>query len=40
MPENTFKALVLTQEGKKTVATIQQLALDDLPEGDVLVAVG
>lgn len=39
MPQNTFKALVLTQEGKKTVATIQQLALDDLPEGDVLVAV-
>ncbi len=39
MTQNTFKALVLTQEGKKTVAAIQQLTLDDLPEGDVLVAV-
>ncbi|MDG4553266.1 MAG: oxidoreductase [Candidatus Competibacter sp.] len=39
MTQNTFKALVLTQDGKKTVATIQRLTLDDLPEGDVLVAV-
>lgn len=39
MTQDTFKALVLTQEDKKTVATIKQLTLDDLPEGDVLVAV-
>ncbi|MCP5158766.1 MAG: oxidoreductase [Gammaproteobacteria bacterium] len=39
MTQDTFKALVLTQEGKKTVATIQPLTVGDLPEGDVLVAV-
>jgi len=39
MTQDTFKALVLTQDGKKTVAAIQQLTVDDLPEGDVLVAV-
>ncbi|MCB1778022.1 MAG: oxidoreductase [Candidatus Competibacteraceae bacterium] len=39
MTENTFKALVLTQEDKKTIATIKQLTIGDLPEGDVLVAV-
>ncbi|MBE2295071.1 MAG: oxidoreductase, partial [Phycisphaerales bacterium] len=39
MTQDTFKALILTQEDKKTVATIQSLTLDDLPEGDVLVAV-
>jgi acrylyl-CoA reductase (NADPH) len=36
---DTFKALVLTQEDGKTVSTIQQLCNDDLPEGDVLLAV-
>ena len=35
----TFKALVLTQEDGKTVSTIKQLSDDDLPEGDVLLAV-
>ncbi len=34
-----FKALVLTQEQGKTQHHIQQLSIDDLPEGDVLVAV-
>jgi acrylyl-CoA reductase (NADPH) len=34
-----FKALVLTQEQGKTEHHIQQLSIDDLPEGDVLVAV-
>jgi acrylyl-CoA reductase (NADPH) len=36
---DTFKALVLTQEDGKTVSTIRQLGNDDLPEGDVLLAV-
>jgi acrylyl-CoA reductase (NADPH) len=36
---DTFKALVLTQEDGKTVHTIQQLRDEDLPEGDVLLAV-
>jgi len=36
---DTFKALVLTQEDGKTVSTIKQLNNDDLPEGDVLLAV-
>jgi acrylyl-CoA reductase (NADPH) len=35
----TFKALVLTQEDGKTVSTVKQLSNDDLPEGDVLLAV-
>jgi acrylyl-CoA reductase (NADPH) len=35
----TFKALVLTEEDGKTVSTIKQLSNDDLPEGDVLLAV-
>lgn len=38
MPD-TFKALVLTQEDGKTVSTIRQLGNDDLPDGDVLLAV-
>ena len=36
---DTFKALVLTQEDGKTVSSIKQLSNDDLPEGDVLLAV-
>ncbi len=39
MTQDTFKALVLTQEGKKTIPEIRTLTNDDLPEGDVLVAV-
>jgi len=39
MTQDTFKALVLNQEGKQTTAGIQTLTNDDLPEGDVLVAV-
>ena len=34
-----FKALVLTQEQGKTVHNIRQLSVDDLPDGDTLVAV-
>ena len=36
---DTFKALVLTQEDGKTVGTIRELDNDDLPDGDVLLAV-
>jgi acrylyl-CoA reductase (NADPH) len=39
MTQETFKALVLTQEDKRTVAAIQWIGTDALPEGDVLVAV-
>ena len=39
MTQDTFKALVLTQDDGKTVAAIRQLSNDDLPQGDVLVAV-
>ena len=35
----TFKALVLRQEGEKVRHAIEQLTVNDLPEGDVLVAV-
>ena len=35
----TFKALVLRQEGGKVRHAIEQLTVNDLPEGDVLVAV-
>jgi acrylyl-CoA reductase (NADPH) len=34
-----FKALLLTQENGKTVHQVRQLTVDDLPAGDVLVAV-
>ncbi|MCD9496042.1 acrylyl-CoA reductase (NADPH) [Photobacterium carnosum] len=34
-----FKALVLEQEDKKTLATIRQVATSELPEGDVLIDV-
>jgi acrylyl-CoA reductase (NADPH) len=34
-----FDALILTQEDKKTLATIQQIDESQLPEGEVLVAV-
>lgn len=39
MVKNTFKALVLTQVDGKTHHQIRHLTVDDLPEGDVLVAV-
>lgn len=39
MSQDTFKALVLTQEDKKTIPTIRELTVADLPAGDVLVAV-
>jgi acrylyl-CoA reductase (NADPH) len=39
MGQETFKALVLTQEEKKPVATIKQESLDALPAGEVLLAV-
>ena len=35
----TFKALVLRQEGGKVRHAIEQLTVNDLPERDVLVAV-
>lgn len=34
-----FKALVLNEEDGKTTNAVQELSLDDLPEGDVTVAV-
>lgn len=37
--QNTFKAMVLTQEDKRTHHEIVDLTQDALPEGDVLVAV-
>lgn len=39
MNDTQFRALVLTQDGKKTLSAIQKLTLQDLPAGDVLVAV-
>jgi len=36
---DTFKALVLTQDDGKTVSAIRELSTDDLPEGNVLLAV-
>jgi acrylyl-CoA reductase (NADPH) len=39
MTETTFKALVLRQADKQTVAQIETLSTTDLPDGDVLVAV-
>lgn len=37
--QETFKALVLTQENGATIAAIRRLTVDDLPPEDVLVAV-
>ncbi len=37
--KDTFKAFVLRQENGKTIQAIENLTVDDLPEGDVLVAV-
>lgn len=34
-----FKALVLEQSEKKTIAEVRELSIDDLPVGDVLVSV-
>ena len=39
MSERHFKAMVLRQDEGQTVASIEQLGVDDLPAGDVLVAV-
>ena len=39
MADNTFKALVLTQENQQTIPAIRQLSIADLPAEDVLVAV-
>ena len=39
MTQDTFKALVLTQQDKDTRYAFQNLTLDALPEGDVLVDV-
>ena len=37
--KDTFKAFVLRQENGKTIHAIENLTVDDLPDGDVLVAV-
>ncbi len=37
-PES-FKALVLRQEDGKTISSVEQLTIDDLPEGDILLSV-
>lgn len=37
--DETFKALLLTQDHGETLHQIRQLTVDDLPDGDVLVAV-
>ena len=34
-----FNALILTQEGKSTLATLDQLQVSDLPDGDVLLEI-
>lgn len=39
MNDKQFRALVLTQDGKKTLSAIQDLTVQDLPAGDVLVAI-
>ena len=39
MSENTFRALVLDEGDGAPVASMKDLALDDLPDGDVTVAV-
>ncbi|MDX1653831.1 MAG: MDR family oxidoreductase [Candidatus Competibacteraceae bacterium] len=39
MSQDSFKALVLTQEGKRTHHEIKQLGQAELPQGDVLVKV-
>lgn len=39
MSEETFKALVLRQDGKATTSAIEDVPETDLPEGDVLVDV-
>lgn len=36
---DTFQALVLDQQDGKTVPSVKQLGIDDLPEGEVLVAI-
>src|SRR6266516_4229024 len=39
MPQETFKALVLEQDGESVQPTFRDLTVDDLPEGDVLVSI-
>lgn len=39
MTQETFRALVLTEEEGRTQSELRELTLADLPEGDVLVAV-
>ena len=38
MPE-TFKALMVDRKDGETVATIQEVGVDSLPDGDVTLAV-
>ena len=37
--EDSFKAMVLTQEDDETRHEVKELTLDDLPEGDILVGI-
>lgn len=37
--EDSFKAMVLTQEDEETRHEVKNLTLEDLPEGDVLVGI-
>jgi len=39
MTKKSFNALVLRQDGKGPVATMEPLSIDDLPDGDVRIAV-
>jgi acrylyl-CoA reductase (NADPH) len=39
MPPEQFKAMVLTKEEDESLCAIETMSVDDLPEGDVLVAV-
>jgi acrylyl-CoA reductase (NADPH) len=39
MPQETFKALLLEQDGESVQPTFRDLTVDDLPQGDVLVSI-
>lgn len=39
MTRETFKALILRQKEKRTLAAIEEMSTDRLPDGDVLIAV-
>ena len=39
MPQETFKALLLEQDGEGVQPAFRDLTVDDLPQGDVLVSI-